>query len=765
MVASARCLCALLVFLLVLGNSPAADEPSWRVKVGQTGKPATALVEVKARNACGSAFCIHPSGLFLTNAHVVESAANFPPNVTPPPVEINLVLNPGQKTEKTYPAKVVRSHRELDLALLRIDGVKDLPALTLGSDEKLSELEEVVACGFPFGTALVRNRKEYPAVSINAGSITSLRRQGDRLERIQVDVVLNPGNSGGPVLDQGGKVIGVVVAGVPGSGVNFVIPVSHVAEFIARPDVQFAPPSLDAGNIDKPMTFEARVVPLLPSTAPLTVDLSLKPARGGKERTFRMEAVEDKFRATAVPLPLPPGPRPLRLFARFDNSALNATLTDRAFKAGDRELKLSEVRSIQLQPAPRVVLHEGKEIEEPVTGLDAVPLRLGGQSVPVDLGQAVEMKVTPAAEADLLWYTLRVRQGDREVLRQSESLPIAGLLRAPTADLRPLDIRPPQLEADRVERKLEGTVADVVVGGGGRYLVLHLADLGKLAVFDVNAAKVVGTIPIPEEGARFAAGLEDVVVVLPRAGTIERWNLKTLERDVTATLPVKGVIKAVAMGSASKGPLLVYSAAGTQPLDRTAFALINTETMKPIVPDLNVQAMTIMVMHYRNCVHIRASADGRIFGLRGTVFSPSGLGLIVYTEAVTRVFYVHNSFGHVVPGPDGKTLYTRVGKYALRGQGEPPNMPGRGNPMLPACMGDQYLSLPGPGRAGETTIERPGKEKPLATLPDLELPTSAEDNITHDLTFDKRVHLVPEARLVITVPASNDRLVLHRFGG
>jgi hypothetical protein len=40
-----------------------------------------------------------------------------------------------------------------------------------------------------------------------------------------------------------------------------------------------------------------------------------------------------------------------------------------------------------------------------------------------------------------------------------------------------------------------------------------------------------------------------------------------------------------------------------------------------------------------------------------------------------------------------------------------------------------------------------------------------EDVIKHDLTFDKRVHLIPAARLVITVPASNDRLVLHRFGG
>jgi hypothetical protein len=141
------------------------------------------------------------------------------------------------------------------------------------------------------------------------------------------------------------------------------------------------------------------------------------------------------------------------------------------------------------------------------------------------------------------------------------------------------------------------------------------------------------------------------------------------------------------------------------------------------------------------------------------------MGAIVHAPAVTRVYYVHNSVGHVVPGPDGKVFYTRTGKYASQGQAVLPQRTENGNPMLPACQGDWYLSLPGPGRAGATTVEAPGKDKPIATLPDLGLPAAAEDVITHDLTFDKRVHLVPEARLIITIPASNDRLVLHRLGG
>jgi hypothetical protein len=282
MVVSARCSWATTVLLVVLGNGPAADEPLSRAEISKIGKAATALVEVKARGASGSAFCLHPSGLFLTNAHVVQPFGMFPPNVRVPPVDITLVLNPGQRAERAYTAKVVRSDKELDLALLRIEGVKDLPALTLGSDEKLTELEEVVAFGFPFGAAVIPDRKEYPAVSVNAGSVTSLRRKDDRLHRIQVDVALSPGNSGGPLLDKSGKVVGVVVAGFQGSGVNFAIPVSTVTDFVARPDIQFDPPPLDVANLYKPVAFEARVVPILPSKAPLTVDLTLKPARGGQ---------------------------------------------------------------------------------------------------------------------------------------------------------------------------------------------------------------------------------------------------------------------------------------------------------------------------------------------------------------------------------------------------------------------------------------------------------------------------------------------------
>ena len=265
---SNHCLSALLILGGSLGGGAGAQDSLARVEVARIGKAATALVEVKARHGYGSAFCIHPSGLFLTNEHVVQG-------------DVTLVLNSSLKTERLA-AKVVRSDKELDLALLRVDGVSDLPALRIGSDDELAELMEVVAVGFPFGQALASERKGYPAVSVNAGSITSLRQVGGLLHRIQLDAVLNPGNSGGPVLDRSGKVVGVVVAGVEGRGVNFAIPANEVTRFVMQPEIQFDPPTLNAANICKPVVFEANVVPILPTSGPLIVDLTLKPSRGSE---------------------------------------------------------------------------------------------------------------------------------------------------------------------------------------------------------------------------------------------------------------------------------------------------------------------------------------------------------------------------------------------------------------------------------------------------------------------------------------------------
>ncbi len=226
----------------LVGSVRAGEEPLTRADRSKLGKAATVYVE-NGRGS-GSGFCVHSSGLFVTNEHVVAGADS-----------VTVVIDPDLKTQRVVTAKVIRADKDLDLALLRADGVKDLPALSLGSVDRITETMEVVALGFPFGKLLDAQPNEYPAVSVNIGSVTSLRMKDGALHRIQVDAALNPGNSGGPVLGPDGKVVGVVVAGVRGSGVNFVIPVSHLTTFLARPELDFQPPALTRATIHKPAEF------------------------------------------------------------------------------------------------------------------------------------------------------------------------------------------------------------------------------------------------------------------------------------------------------------------------------------------------------------------------------------------------------------------------------------------------------------------------------------------------------------------------------
>lgn len=157
---SAVVLVLLLVGLTVLGDGVP------RAKITRAGKAATVLVLGKLRSVQGSGFCINSNGVFVTNEHVVRGES-----------EVNLVLNSGLKTARVVTARVLRTDPGLDLALLKVDGQKPLPALALAADNTVSETDELIVFGFPFGQRLALDRKESPAISVNVGKVTSLREK------------------------------------------------------------------------------------------------------------------------------------------------------------------------------------------------------------------------------------------------------------------------------------------------------------------------------------------------------------------------------------------------------------------------------------------------------------------------------------------------------------------------------------------------------------------------------------------------------------
>jgi len=154
----------------------------------------------------GSGFIISPDGYVLTNAHVVEAAD-----------EINIKLN----DKREFKAKVIGSDRKTDIALLKIDAT-GLPAVRIGDPAKLRVGEWVVAIGSPFG---FENTVTAGIVSAKGRSLP----QENFVPFIQTDVAVNPGNSGGPLFNLRGEVVGInsqIYSRTGGfMGLSFAIPI------------------------------------------------------------------------------------------------------------------------------------------------------------------------------------------------------------------------------------------------------------------------------------------------------------------------------------------------------------------------------------------------------------------------------------------------------------------------------------------------------------------------------------------------------------
>jgi serine protease Do len=168
--------------------------------------------------ATGSGFIIDSNGYIVTNHHVVDHAKS-----------IKVTLN----DQREFNAKVVGSDASSDLALLKIEATK-LPIVKLGDSEKLKVGEWVLAIGSPFGL-------QY---SVAAGIVSYMGRSlptdgSNYVSYIQTDVAINPGHSGGPLLNLAGEVIGInsqifTNSGGGSIGLSFAIPVDVAKNVITQ---------------------------------------------------------------------------------------------------------------------------------------------------------------------------------------------------------------------------------------------------------------------------------------------------------------------------------------------------------------------------------------------------------------------------------------------------------------------------------------------------------------------------------------------------
>lgn len=261
---------ALLVSIPSFGKVSAASaapkdfEPEEKLTMEVYRSANPAVVTIKTTTSTGSGSIVTPEGLVITNEHVIRDAKNG---------NVRIINNEG----KTFNGRVITVDRKNDLALVQIVASNPannrFPTLSFADRENILVGQKVFAIGSPFGLS----------GTLTTGILSRVAQGGD----LQTDARLNPGNSGGPLLNSRGEIIGVnksilVPDGRTNSGIGFATSAPIAKEFITRSAALTQPnTSINnvASNIGNPQNPQIRTTTPVSNTVPSQVATSSSTAR------------------------------------------------------------------------------------------------------------------------------------------------------------------------------------------------------------------------------------------------------------------------------------------------------------------------------------------------------------------------------------------------------------------------------------------------------------------------------------------------------
>ena len=741
--------------LLLLSTATSVAGSDAREQI-EAAKAATLQFACTNRKISGTATCVSRDGYFVTTYQTVRQVSADE--------AIRLVQDPTGKLPRNYAAEVIRSDQDLDLALLKVSAHEGaFTALPLGDDRDLFETLPVTALSFPgskrYGPGVLN-----PTLRVVVGRISTLSKTAGKLDTIVLDVDVPPESAGGPLLNGQGQIIGIVDRVGP-NRVYTALPVHKLRSFLAEPVVTSTPPRIRFDLRHVPTAWAVGVTEFVTPSPDLSVTLELR-CQGHPDRSIKGQRQDDgRFKVAFTPIPQPTAEAERWTTGTifFPAGELRAKILDRQVALNGTAVPLSALRLIRFNAEPLVRFADGSS--QPIRAvLPKIKVDLGGYQMDVDLSQAQQLEISaPEEQRGPIAYRIVVRSGEREVARR---IGVLRLEASSESDSEPVtEFTPYQGGLQTIE--LDDTIADAVLGGGGRLLMLRLKRSRRIAIYDVNQAKLVAHLELGKvERPVLAAGRDALFVFGQFPNNLTRWSLRTFEQTSNSLPPVPGSVIAAGMGYASRGPLLLAWSATGAPGSRIELEFIDSQRLDRL--DVrNLTSPTFQTL--QKPLRISASVTGSLF----TVASPWGHGVdsIEQTGQAASLRPYHGATQHGIPTYDGRAILTDRSVAT-------PDLQTHTRlqlPLLPTTHPAFFLALPSQARLqgqAEPGVYQLGKPKKLLELPELGLgvpppapvaPPIQRPPIQSGLVLSQRVFCVVQASQLITIPYSNDRLLIQPF--
>jgi hypothetical protein len=642
-----------------------------------------------------------------------------------------------------------------------VDGVKGLVALERKPAEPI-ETEQLVLVGYVTAPSASSGKPPLPPVRVELTRVRSLQRLDRRVNTLELDARLPPYHSGGPLLDEEGRLVGVVgyTAVGTGRGTTFAFSAARLAPVLGAARIIFAATGVPYDKRHEKRDLSVRVETLGKPQPGLQLEMELS-TRPGERRVYKAEAVDDAYRFQVVPIP-PQEDHRVTLEIRFEGSTVKLEVPDQEIKLDDKSYRLSQLDRVERRDGNLVVVRTDASTFNAAQAAGTIAVEVGGQPVSLDLGRALAITVSPPGpQAKEVHYRVVVRREGKVLAREEGVLPLEGIPPAvaraalelepqPAAGVQP-NIRDPKLNGKKRVIELGEPYSQVCTGGGGRHLIFHLPKARKLAVVDVSEGLIVGRIDLPADDVLFAAGSERLMLALPAQKLLQRYSLSTLKKDQTVALPGDETVFSIRMGSNARNPLFLF--------DGKEVFLWDVERMQQI----ETKGKHLTGRPGGNDFQFRVSAGGqsalgwegggsryalqRLQGSRSTLVEGPGYG------------------PWAQPSADGSLVLRINGGMSTWNLRPVLANAFKGHILLPCEDPRFFLAVQDkPGKTSTAELCTVADRRSVFSLTELEPVTGAMASPQRGhINGEPRVRYLPSSNLVVVLPDGNDRVVLRPF--